>query len=212
MKLYYFPLSTYSQKVLIALYEKGIEFEPEITNLFDPEVRAKYREIYPMGKVPLLLDDDYMVPESSIIIEYVDKMAGPRLIEGDDDRTRKIRFADRVYDLYLAESITTLLFQSWKSEDQRDPERIETAKMRVETMYAYMEKSFETQPFSNGSEFSMADCAAAAGLFYAEQVASFSERPNIVKYWKRLKTMPSVKRVHEEAAPYVEELAKRSAA
>ena len=92
MKLYHHPISTYSQKVLIALYEKGLDFEREIVQLMDPEKRTEYREVYPMGKVPMLKDGDHMVPESSIIIEYIDKMADPRLISGDDEQQRKIRF------------------------------------------------------------------------------------------------------------------------
>ena len=115
MKLYYHPLSTYSQKVLIALYEKGIEFEPMIISLFDPKARDEFREFYPIGKIPLLVDDnDYMVPESSIIIKYVDKIAEPVLIKGDADQTRKIRCMDRMYDLYLSESVATLFFQNMK--------------------------------------------------------------------------------------------------
>lgn len=213
MKLYYFPLSTYSQKVLIALYEKGMEFDAEITNLFDPDVASKYREIYPMGKVPLLLDDDeHMVPESSIIIEYIDKMAEPTLIKGDADQSRKIRFKDRMYDLYLNESVTTLLFQNMKPEDQRDQSRMATAQSRIDVMYMFMESEFEKQPFSSGNEFSLSDCAAAAGLFYAEQQAPFADRPNLQRYWERLKSMPSVQRVHAEAAPYLEALMKQQAA
>ena len=73
MKLYYFPLSTYSQKVLTALYEKGAEFESEQVRLFDEAERERYREIYPLGRIPLLvLDDGHLIPESSIIVEYLD--------------------------------------------------------------------------------------------------------------------------------------------
>ncbi len=108
MKLYYHPISTYSQKVLIAFYEKGIEFEPNIVNLMDPNDLAKYRAVYPMGKMPcLVLDDDHLIPESSIIIEYIDGMAEPRLIDGNNEQTRKIRFKDRMFDFYLNDPIVT---------------------------------------------------------------------------------------------------------
>jgi len=213
MKLYYHPLSTYSHKVLIALYEKGIEFEPEIVQLMDPESRDRYREIYPIGKVPLLVDDnDYMVPESSIIIEFIDSMAEPTLISGDADQTRKIRFKDRMYDLYLTESAGTLFFQSIKPEEQRDQDRIDEARRRIEVTYSFMEMDFGGQPFSNGAEFSMSDCAAAAGLFYAEKFVPFEDKPNLTDYWNRLKSIPSVQRVHAEAAPHLEAMMKQAAA
>ncbi len=212
MKLYYHPLSTYSQKVLIALYEKGLEFEPNIVQLMDPEKRTQYREIYPMGKVPMLIDNDHMVPESSIIVEYIDQMAEPRLIKGDADQTRKIRFKDRMFDLYLNEAVVTILFQGMKPEEQRDAERIESAWHRLNTMYMFMESEFGNQPFANGEEFLMADCAAAPALFYAQKVAPFAEHKNIVAYWERLKARASIQRTHEEAEPYLSAFLEQGAA
>ncbi len=212
MQLYYHPISTYSQKVLIALYEKGLDFDSEIVQLMDPEKNAEYREIYPMGKVPMLKDDDHMIPESSIIIEYIDDMADPRLISGDANATRQIRFKDRMFDLYLNEAVVTILFQNMKPEEQRDAERIETAWHRINTMYMFMESEFGEQDYANGDEFLMGDCAAAPALFYAQKVAPFSEHKNIVAYWDRLNARPSVQRVFEEAAPYVEAFEKQNAA
>jgi len=213
MKLYYNPISTYSQKALIAFYEKGIDFEPHIVNLMDSDDLAKYRDVYPMGKIPcLVLDDGHLIPESSIIIEYIDSMAEPRLIGGDNEQSRKIRFKDRMFDLYLNDPIVTLLFQGMKPEDQRDPERIKTAQFRINTMYGFMESEFEKHPFTSGDEFSMADCAAAPALFYAEQTAPFAEYKNISAYWERLKQRPSVQRTQEEARPVLEAFMNKDAA
>ena len=213
MKLYYNPISTYSQKVLIAFYEKALEFEPNIVNLMDPDDLAKYREVYPMGKIPcLVLDDGHLIPESSIIIEYLDDMGEPRLIDGDNEQTRKIRFKDRMFDLYLNEPVVMLLFQGMKPEDQRDPERMKTAQFRIDTMYSFMEGEFEKHPFASGDKFSMADCSAAPTMFYAEQTAPFSEYKNISAYWERLKQRPSVQRTHEEVRPVLEAFMNKDAA
>ncbi len=213
MKLYYNPISTYSQKVLIAFYEKGTDFEPNIVKLMEPADLAKYRDVYPMGKIPcLVLDDGHLIPESSIIIEYIDSMAEPRLIDGDSEQTRKIRFKDRMIDLYLDDSIVTLLFQGMKPEDQRDPERMATAQLRIDTMYSFMETEFEEHPFASGDQFSMADCSAAPALFYAEQTAPFAGYKNISAYWERLKQRPSVQRTHEEARPVLEAFMSKNAA
>jgi glutathione S-transferase len=213
MKLYYNPISTYSQKTLLAFYEKGLEFEPHIVSLMDPEAGKAYREVYPLGKIPcLVLEDDYIIPESSIIIEYIDSLAEPRLIDGDAEQTRKIRFKDRMFDLYLNDSIVTLLFQSMKPEEQKDQERIDTAKFRVDTMYSFMDHEFGQQPYANGDNFSMADCAAAPGLFYAEMLAPFAEYKNISAYWERLKERASVQKTHADAKPIIEEFMKKNAA
>ena len=213
MKLYYFPLSTYSQKALMALYEKNVEFEPVLVNLQDEAQRAEYRQRYPIGKVPLLVrDDDWMIPESSIIVEYVDTHFedGPRLIPADPDRARQTRFMDRMNDLYLNESITTLLFQSWKPEAERDPERIETAQYRAGVMYQYMDRTLENGRWLMG-EFSMADCAAAPALLYAQQVFPFTEHGNVSAYWERLQARPSYRRVLTEAQPFLDKLAANAA-
>ncbi len=213
MKLYYHPISTYSQKVLIGLYEKGIDFEPEIVNLMDPDARAQYREVYPLGKIPCLqLEDGHIIPESSIIMEYIDPLAEPTLIKGDADETRRIRFKDRMFDLYLNDPVVTLLFQGMKPESDQDPERIEKARFHIATMYSFMENEFGKQNFANGEEFLMSDCAAAPGLFYADQVAPFAEHENISAYWERLKSRPSVQRTHEEAAPILERMFAKDAA
>ncbi|MDH3747995.1 MAG: glutathione S-transferase family protein [Gammaproteobacteria bacterium] len=213
MKFYYHPISSYCQKVMIAFYEKDVEFEPEIVALMDPEEREKYREIYPMGKVPaLVLDDDRLIPESSIIIEYLDGIAEPKLIFGDADQRRKIRFKDRMYDLYLNESVSTLIFQEMKPESERDQERIDTAKFRIDTMYGFMEHEFANQPYSNGETFGMADCAATPALYYARHKAPFDKHKHISAYWDRLASRPSVQRVMTEAEPYVKAILGQDAA
>lgn len=213
MKLHYNPISTYSQKVLIGLYEKGIDFEPEIVNLMDADARAQYREVYPLGKIPCLqLEDGHIIPESSIIMEYIDPLAEPTLIKGDADETRRIRFKDRMFDLYLNDPVVTLLFQGMKPESDQDPERIEKARFHIATMYSFMENEFGKQNFANGEEFLMSDCAAAPGMFYAEQVAPFAEHKNISAYWERLKSRASIQRTHEEAAPILERMLAKDAA
>lgn len=213
MKFYYFPLSTYSQKTLIALHEKEVDFEPIHIDLRDPAQREKYRKVYPLGKIPLLVrEDDWLVPESTIIIEYIDTHfdAGQQLIPEDRDKARQVRFMDRMNDLYLNESITTLLFQSWKPEGNRDQERMDAARFRAGVMYDYLNKSLEGKDWLMG-EFSMADCAAAPPLLYAQQVFPFDAHANIVTYWERLKTRPSYRKVLTEAQPYLNKLQESAA-
>ena len=209
MMFYQFPISTYSQKVLIALAEKGIECATEEVMLFDADQRAAYREIYPLGKIPLLvLDDGHMIPESSIIVEYLDTHfdGGTRLIPADPDEAREVRFQDRMLDLYLNEPVTTLLFQSWKPEDERDPERIERARETLAAIYRFMNGNLAKNTWSNGDAFTMADCAAAPPLSYAREVAPFDEHANIVAYYQRLCSRDSYAGVAAAGKPYLESM------
>jgi len=205
MKLYYHPLSSYCHKVLIACSERAIEFTPEIVSLTDDEGRDAYRKIYPLGKIPLLITDDgHRVPESSIIVEYLDTHFDnpPKLIPDDADRSRQVRFKDRMYDLYLNESVATLLFEAVKPETDRDQALIERCHHRISVMYAFMEQSFESQTWSSGEAFTLSDCAAAGPLYYASRVAPFTAHANVAAYWRRLEARASVRRVLEEAAPH----------
>lgn len=215
MKLYYHPLSTYCQKVLIAIYEKSIEFTPELVSLMDDAEREAYRKIYPLGKIPfVVLDDGHWLPESSIIVEYLDThfSGGPKLIPDDPEASRQVRFKDRMYDLYLNDSIASLVFESWKPESQRNQELIERSRFRIGVMYDFMESNLKNQTWTNGEAFTLGDCAAAPPLFYAQKMAPFDDRANIVAYWQRLQERPSIRRVMDEVTPHLAKLEERKSA
>ena len=209
MKLYYFPLSTYSQKALIALYEKGIEFTPEIVELGVPEKRAAFKKIYPIGKVPVLVrDDGWHIPESSIIVEYLDTQLdrGPRLIPEDKELARRTRFFDRTFDLYVNEPALTIFFDGRKPEAERNPTAVAAARERLDTMYVILDKHFEKGPWTVGEAFTMADCSAAPALSFARMMHPFDKHPNLLRYFGRLVERPSFARVLTEAKPYIAKL------
>lgn len=206
MKLYYSIFSPYAQKAMLAFYEKGIEFTPENVVLPDPKANAEYRKIYPLGKVPLLVDEgkDLFIPESTIIVEFLENEfpeQGIQLIPDDKTEARRVRFKDRMYDLYLSAPITTLYFESIKPADQQNADTIAKAHATVETMYNYMEQGFAKEQFAQGDRFSMADCAAFPGLFYAQRLHPFADRPNISAYFGRLMQRDSVKKILAELLP-----------
>jgi glutathione S-transferase len=202
MKLYYNPLSTFAQKALIALYEKQVAFEPVLVNLGSPEAKAEYQKIYPIGKVPMLKpSEDHMIPESSIIIEYLDGhyQTGTRLIPDGVDAARKVRFMDRMSDLYLDEPVVKLLFQKIGIRSYSEDDIAQATKY-VRISYEAMEKHLEGKDWLCG-EFSMADCAAIPPLFYAQNLASFSDYRNVVAYYERAKQRPSYVKVLAELVP-----------
>jgi len=213
MQLYYFPPSTYSQKALIALEEKNVSFEREIVNLFDDQVRAEYREFYPLGKIPLLKrDDGWIIPESSIIVAFLDTEYpdAHSLIPSDPTLARQTRFMDRMNDLYLNDSVATLLFESWKPNEEQDKAKIEGAQALLTTMYEYMNKNLAGKEWLV-EDFSMADCAAAPALLYAQQVFPFTGNAEIERYWQNLSQRESIAAVFAHAQPYIDNLGKAAA-
>jgi glutathione S-transferase len=209
VKLYYFPLSTYSQKVLIALYEKGIEFTPEIVELGSPEKRAAFKKVFPIGKVPLLVrDDGWFVPESSIIVEYLDTQfdRGPRLIPEDKELARRTRCYDRLFDLYVNDPALKIFFDGRKPEAERSPAAVAAAREQLDTMYPQLDKHFEKASWTIGESFTMADCSAAPALSIARMMHPFDKYPNLNMYFGRLVERPSFARVLNEVKPYAAKL------
>ncbi len=199
-ELYYHPKSPYSQKVLIAIYEKDAQFKRNIVNLRDDSERARFRELYPMGKLPVIeLNHGPLIPESSVIIEYLDSLGGKRLISSDPDVARKTRFKDRFLDFYLTDSVAAIRSECQKSDADQDRERLETLRYRIGAVYDFMEYELKNQTWASGERFSLADCTAAAALAFAEETAPFAEYPSLAAYAERLGNRPSVARVRDEA-------------
>ena len=203
MKLYYNPLSTFSQKALLAFYEKDVPFEREVVQLGDPEGRAAYEKIYPIGKVPLVvMKDGYKIPESTIIIEYLEGHydQGTRLIPKGIDEARRVRFLDRMVDLYVDEPAIKILFDQMKYVEYTAGD-LERARKFLNTSYQVLNRDLESNKWLCGNDFTMADCALIPSLFYLQKSFPFEAHANIVRYWKDAQQRASYRRVQEEFLP-----------
>jgi glutathione S-transferase len=212
LKLHYHIASTYCQKVILAFYEKGVEFTPVHVNLFDDAARAEYKKLYPLAKIPLLTGDDLFIPESTIIIEYLENEfpnSGTQLIPDDKTAARRVRFKDRVYDNYLNNPVSTLFFESQKPTDKRSAETDAKARQTLETVYQLMEKSLADNAFLSGASFSMADCAAFAPLFYAQKLHPYRDQKNLTAYFGRMMQRPSVQKLLKDLLPALEKYNKK---
>jgi glutathione S-transferase len=174
------------------------------------EARTAYEAIYPLGKVPLLkCDDGWTVPESTIIIEFLEDRYPdtPRLIPAEREAARQVRFADRMCDWYVNEPVVELLFQKigFRSADES---RAATANKQIAVNYSYLEQRLANQDWVCASGFSMADCALIPPLFYAQFSAPFTDRPALMRYWERAQKRPSYQRVMNEFVPIWEGLMK----
>lgn len=197
MKLYYHLKSRYSQKVLLALYEKQLAFEAISLYPGDPTDRAKLTELTPLGKVPILvLDNGWKIPESTIIVEYLDGLgSGPRLIPEDRDLARQTRFHDRIADLYVTESYGTIL-------RDKDPERVHKAHERLDALFVGIDRHLANRTWVMGESFTLADCSLIPTL--AEHpVHPFDKYKNLTAYYERARSRPSVARVQRELAALV---------
>jgi glutathione S-transferase len=207
-KLYYHPLSSFCQKVLIALYENDIPFDGEITDVVSPEGRAAFVRIWPIVKFPVLRDEatGRIVPESSIIIEYLQHHAPCKtaLVPADSDRAHEVRLWDRFFDLHVNAPMQKVMSDRRRPEEKRDPFGIAEARGGLVTAYRVLDKALAAKRWAAGEEFSMADCAAAPALFYANLIEPFGDFSYIAAYFERLSQRPSYARVRREAEPYLQ--------
>jgi glutathione S-transferase len=207
LHFYFHPLASYCHKALIALYENDTPFEAVFVDLGQEAERAALLKLWPIGKFPVLRDDarDQIVPESTVVIEYLDRYypGNTRFIPAEPDRAWQARLRDRFYDLYVHEPMQKIVGDRLRPDVAKDPYGVEEAKARLRLSYGIIEREMATRTWAMGEAFSLADCAAAPALFYANEVMPFGEtHPEVAAYFDRLKARPSYARVLKQAEPY----------
>jgi len=201
------PLASYCWKVLIALYEKGTDFEFRMVDLGDPASRAALAALWPMTKMPVLEDRGRgaVVPETSIIIDYLDAhhVGAIRLVPEDPEAARDARLWDRIFDLYVQTPMQRIVADRLRPADRRDPFGVEEQRAALAAALGMVDRELAGKTWARGGTFTLADCAAAPALFYADKVMPIGETwPNAMALLERLKARPSFARVLAEAGPY----------
>jgi glutathione S-transferase len=206
LTLHFHPLASFCWKALIALYENDTPFTPNLVNLGDPAERAALLKLWPIGKFPVLSDDarNETVPETSIIVEYLDRHfpGRTRFLSADPELALQTRLRDRFFDLYVHLPMQKIVGDRLRPAGAKDPHGVAEARAQLQTSYAVIEAQMAAGPWAMGDDFSLADCAAAPALFYANEVEPSGAFKNISAYLERLQARPSFARVLDEAEPY----------
>ena len=202
-RLYAHPFSSYSQKALIALYENGTPFE--YRSLEDPQANEELAALWPMRRFPVLVDQGRTILEASCVVEYLDlHHPGPvRLIPADPEAALKVRMLDRFFDNYVSTPQQKVVFDRLRAEDSRDAYGVAEARTMLETAYAWLDRHMAGREWAAGDAFSLADCAAAPFLFYADWTHPIDPSfAHVRAYRARLLARPSFARAVDEARPY----------
>jgi glutathione S-transferase len=203
LTLYSHPFSSYCQKVLTALWENGTPFT--YRHLEDAGAADERAALWPFGRFPVLTDNGAMIAESTIIIEHLDIYhPGPvPLVPADREAALEVRFMDRFFDTYVMSEMQKPVFEAIKGDTARKDEALKAAAVALDTAYAWLEDRLTGRTWAAGEAFSMADCAAAPSLFYADWVHQIGPQfPTMRAYRSRLLARPSFARAVEEARPY----------
>ena len=196
------PFSSYTQKVLIALWADDTPFDYRMVE--DPDNMAELKRHSPFGMFPLILDGDRAVFETSIIIEYLqDHYPGPNRWIPDGDEGLRVRFFDRFFDLYIMNVMQVAVANALRPQGTQDAYGEERARERLHVAYDWLEANLGPGPWAVGERFTLADCAAAPSLFYADWVEEIGdERPRLKAYRDRLLAHPVVARAVDEGRPF----------
>lgn len=200
--LYGHHFSSYTQKVIIALYENNTPFEFRNIGPETPEHSAEWMRRWPLKKFPLLLDGERDVVETSIIIEYLHlKHPGPvRLLPDDPMQALTVRFFDRFFDLHVMDAAQHAVNGALTGDAKKKEEGIALSKEKLERAYAWLDNELAGREWAAGSTFTMADCAAAPSLFYADWIYEIPAKyPLLRAYRARLLKRPSFARAVDEA-------------
>ncbi|MEN3146889.1 glutathione S-transferase family protein [Neorhizobium sp. IRAMC:178] len=203
--LYSHPFSSYCQKVLTALYENGTEFDTRMLGPEDPSAYEDLCSMWPVKRFPVLLDGEKRVFESSIVIEYLGvHYPGPvKLIPTDADAALDVRMMDRFFDNYISTPQQKVVFNAIRPEEHRDPYGVTEARGMLDAAYGWLDERMAGREWAAADAFSLADCAAAPALFYADWTHPIGEQfANVRAYRSRLLARPSFARAVDEARPY----------
>jgi glutathione S-transferase len=197
------PFSSYTQKVLIALWADETPLEYRMLDPEHPENSEELRRHSPLGQFPLLIDDSVAVFESTAIIEYLQAShPGPNRWIPDGDLGRHVRFLDRFFDLYVMNEMQAIVGDALRPEGSHDPYGVARARERLRIAYGWLEGRIG-DGWAAGDNFTLADCAAAPSLFYADWVEPIGEKgPRLGAYRARLLAHPIVARAVDEGRKY----------
>ncbi len=205
LQLFAHPFSSYSQKVLVALYENATPFDWRPLGPDHPDNGAEFMRLWPLAKFPLLVDGGRTIVESTAIIEHLHlAYPGPvALIPAEPEAAIEARMLDRVFDNYVMTPMQAIVGDALRPADVRDPYGVDQARARLDAAYAWLDQHLANRSWAAGDRFTVADCAAAPALFYADWAHPIGDRfPTLAAYRARLLKRPSFARAVDEARPY----------
>ncbi len=203
--LYGHGFSSYTQKVLIALYENRTTFEFRSLGPDSPQHSAEWLRRWPLRKFPLLVDQDRTIAETSIIIEYLQLVhPGPvPLLPAAPLPALDVRFLDRFFDLHVMNAAQHAVDGALSADPVKRREGLALAVQKLDRAYAWLDGELAGRTWAAGTDFTLADCAAAPALFYADWVHPIAEAFGTLRaYRARLLTRPSFARAVQEARPF----------
>jgi glutathione S-transferase len=195
IRLYDYPDCPFCQKVRVVLAEKDLEFERVLVDLRKNEQKApEFLKLNPYGKVPVLVDDDVVVYDSTIINEYLDEeYPNPLLMPEDSAGRARVRLLEDFCDNSFTPPAGAVLTEIHKPEAERDAERMKKYQGEVSRVLSRLEAALEGKQYLV-NEFTLADVAFVPRVLILSQlgVELDARLHNVAAWIARLRERPSV--------------------
>lgn len=205
--LHYHPLASYCWKVLVGLHETETPFVAHVVDLADAAERDALLRISPFGKFPVIEDPERgaLVFESTTILEHLalHHPSARALVPASPEAALEARAIDRLFDLHVHEPMQRIVDDRLRGDGERDPLALPRAESTLRAAYDHLERRMAGRTFAAGASFTLADCAAAPALHYANEVFPLGDEHRVLRsYLARLSARPAFARVLADAAPY----------
>jgi glutathione S-transferase len=201
--IYAHPFSSYCQKAFTVFYEKGVPFTLRLLSPDNPDNVAEHRALWPLARFPVLQAGEQTVLESTVIIEWLDQRhpEPARLIPPEPDAALEVRMLDRIFDNYVMTPMMTIVGDRMRPEGAHDAHGVERAHATLDSALRWLDARMSARDWAAADRFSLADCAAAPSLFYADWVHPLDGYASVARYLRRLRERPSFARCVEDARP-----------
>lgn len=191
IKLHHHPMSTYSRKVRISLIEKGIPFERVLIDLGKgDQKKPEYLAMNPNGKVPTLVDDGFVIFESTAICEYLeDKFPSPALLPGDPQSRARARMWNQYADTKVAPAFFKVFAEViFKKPGEGDMTKVEEGRKLIAEQVRILDGKLEGNDFLAGKQFTLGDIAMMPWFGYLGFVGVEPDAGarHFAAWWERL--------------------------
>jgi glutathione S-transferase len=193
--LYHYPDCPYSQKVRVVMAEKDLEYERVLVDLRKNEQRApEFLKLNPYGRVPVLIDEDVVIYDSTIINEYLEEeYPAPNLMPEDSAGRARVRLLEDFCDNSFIPPTLIILSELARPQAERDNEKLRRFQGEIGRVLAHLDAQLDGRQFLGGADFCLADCGFAPRLMILPQLGiEIDPRLSNVSGW--------IGRLHERAS------------
>lgn len=208
MKLYDFLACPFGQKVRIVLAEKALAYELVQVDITQGEQRRPdFLRLNPFGRVPVLIDEDITVYDSTIIAEYLeDEYPEPPLFPplASSALRARARIWEDFADTSFTPQVGQLMAELTKAEPERDPSRVQRLQQSIERILTFLNHELQGQEYLTG-QFSVADIAFVPRLVVLRDlgIEGGQNRPNVEAWVNRMIDRPGIQNLEGLTSQFV---------